>query len=474
LPWSGIQFESITAEDVTRAATITDEWYDPSFPNPDAPYFPGASADWNWLYLVELEKENFSEELRLTSAQEQRLRWTAGGNYLLIPVVNGGTYGIVPFGALNFPDSVDGAHSYAGFGGVYFDIVPGLELGVEGRYQRDSIFTAYSAVVDGRTQPAKISAAFDAFTPRVSLKYKLSPDTSVYALYSRGWLPGAINSQLIGNASVSGATTATAAQIQAAQAQTGAGLFAQPETLDTGEVGIKTNFLDGRGFLTFDLYGGKVTNEQVQNNFTVPGSGLGSIFYSGSALANQGAVDIDGIETEIAFQVTPELHVQAAYAYNNTKITAGGDSTIASIRGCSGLPTPYPAYCTNVIGNHLPNAPESQGYVDASYTRAINSKLRWFAGADYVYVGTKYADTANYAQTGVQQLVNIRFGVSSDTWKLEAWGKNITNNKTPDYLNDQAVNYNNFTGLTTTSPFNALEVGLPQKPTYGLRLTYRL
>jgi hypothetical protein len=34
-------------------------------------------------------------------------------------------------------------------------VVPGLELGVEGRYPSDSIFTACTAVIDGAAGPAK-------------------------------------------------------------------------------------------------------------------------------------------------------------------------------------------------------------------------------------------------------------------------------------------------------------------------------
>jgi hypothetical protein len=48
-------------------------------------------------------------------------------------------------------------------------VVPGLELGVEGRYPSDSIFTACTAVIDGAAGPASISDSFHAFTPGVSL-----------------------------------------------------------------------------------------------------------------------------------------------------------------------------------------------------------------------------------------------------------------------------------------------------------------
>jgi len=130
-------------------------------------------------------------------------------------------------------------------------------------------------------------------------------------------------------------------------------------------------------------------------------------------------------------------------------------------RGCNAA---LPA-CTNVNGNHLPFAPETQGDVDVSYTRPLNDRIKWFAGADYIYVGTKYADTANLLQTGSQQLVNFHLGLTTDTWKLEGWGKNVFNNQTPELVGT-AFDYNTFRS-------NAYEIPLPQKATYGIRATYK-
>jgi iron complex outermembrane receptor protein len=441
--------ESITASDVTNSATISDEWYDPNKVNPYYGIIPGVTQSWNWLYLIEDKKEDFSQELRLTSGQEQRLRWTVGGSYLGLQVHFGHVAGDVPLGEpLNLIAEPDGAHTYAGFGGIYYDLLPPLELGAEGRYQSDQIYSYL-------TNTTRANGTFTSFSPRFTVKYKLDPTTAVYALWSRGVLPGAFNTQLL-----PGAAAVTPAQQLAAEQVTGASPYVKQETLETEELGIKSQFLDGRGFLTFDVYAGKLTNEQVSDSFTVlvPGN---PVPYVGSALVNQGAVDINGVEAELQFQVTPEFRVSANYALNNTKITAGPDTTVAPLRGCSAsVPS-----CIDVDGNRLPNAPKNQGDITAQYTRPLNATIRWYAGADYIYVGTKFAETANLLSTGAQELVNARLGLMTDTWKIEAWGKNINNNKTPELVS-VAFNYNTFVG-------NAVEIALPQKPTYGVRVTYK-
>jgi outer membrane receptor protein involved in Fe transport len=82
---------------------------------------------------------------------------------------------------------------------------------------------------------------------------------------------------------------------------------------------------------------------------------------------------------------------------------------VAVYRRCSAS---SPA-CTNVNGNHLPFAPETPADVDVSYTRPLNDRIKWFAGADYIYVGAKYADTANLLQSGSQELMNCRLGLTT-------------------------------------------------------------
>jgi len=447
LPY-GIDLETITAWDRTEAATISDEWYDPNFYD-----FFNPAQPWNWLYLVEEYKADFSQEFRLTSAKSERLRWTVGGNYLNLKANAGHVAGITPLAnPANYPGNIGGSTTYAGFGGLYYDLLAPLELGLEARYQADDVYNDTNG-------GAPLKGTFNSFSPRVTLKYKISPETSVYALYAKGTRPGAFNATLAPGYEPGLVTAAAQAAIVA---QTGASVNVKEEQIQNYEIGLKTEFLNGRGFATLDGYYGKITNQQIQDAFTVLETvGNETQPYVGDVLVNRGETRLDGIEAEIDFQVSQGLRVSAAFALNNTDILSGPDTSVAALRGCN----PAVPSCDNVDGNHLPNAPRTQGNVQAQYTRPLNAQIKWYVSGEYIYVGTKYAETANLLQTGAQELLNARIGLTGERWKAEIWGKNITNNRTPELVSD-AFDYNTFVT-------NAVEIALPQKPTFGLRANYR-
>ena len=378
----------------------------------------------------------------MSSDKASRLRWTVGGNFVKFSSL-GDVLGDVPLGApLVLPGALGEAHTWAGFGSVYYDLISNLELGVEARYQSDFIKNTPNGTTP--TPGTPISGTWNSFAPRVSLKYKPTTDTTLYALWSRGTRPGTFNSTLIPGAQ-------PVAVQQQITALTGAQLLVNSEKLDNFEIGAKASFLDGRGRASLTGYTGKISNQQISQGYTV----TTPVVNVGTVLVNRGETKLSGIELELAFQVSQELKVSGAFALNSTKITAGADTSVAPLTGGS----------TTVIGNRLPNAPKTQGNIDASYTRPLNESLNWYVGAEYIYVGSKFAETANLVSTGAQKLVNARLGVSNDVLRVELWGKNIFANKTPDLIS-VAFDYNSFVG-------NALQIALPKRPTYGVRVNYK-
>jgi iron complex outermembrane receptor protein len=433
--------ESTTSFDQTKAATISDEWYDPNRANQFFGAIPGVRPTWNWLYLIERRFRDFSQEVRVSSDKSSRLRWTLGGNYIKFSTL-GDVLGDVPLGApLVLPGALGEARTWAGFGGVYYDVLSNLEAGFEARYQSDFVRNTPNGTT--ATPGTPISGTWNSFAPRVSLKYKPTTDTTIYALWSRGTRPGTFNSTLIPGAQ-------PPAVQQQIVALTGAQLQVAQEKLDNFEIGAKARFLDGRGLVTLTGYTGKISNQQIAQGYTIttPSVNVGTV------LVNRGTTKLSGIELELAFQVTDELKLEGAFALNNTKITAGADTSVAPLTGGN----------TNVIGNRLPNAPKTQGNIQATYTRPLTDSLNWYVGAEYIYVGGKFAETANLLSTGAQNLVNARLGVSNDTLRLELWGRNLFANKTPDLIS-VAFDYNSFIG-------NALQIALPKRPTYGVRVNY--
>jgi iron complex outermembrane receptor protein len=435
-----ILLETITGYNKSKDGNIQQEWSNENFVNPFFGVIPGVRPDSFWLYSLEGKANDFSQEVRISSGSDQRLRWSVGGNYLYFSDV-GSVRGDVSLGApLDLPGARRQTKTWSAFASVYYDVTDQLELGVEGRYQSDRIKDTprfWSA-----TPGTPLVGKWKEFTPRVSLKYKPTDDMMIFALWARGSRPGAFNSNLSPGALAPGVAEAVAAA-------TGAGLEVEQETLDSFDLGVKSQFMDGRGTVTLTGYFGSITNQQTPQSITL----LQPSLFIGTVLTNLGKTNMKGIEFETSFQVTDEFNVSASYSINDTTIKRGDDLGVASISAD-----------TNVVGNRLEQAPRTQGFINGTYTAALNSSMDWYAGADLLYIGGKYVTRANLLSTGSQYLLNARIGVEMENMRIELWGKNILGDETPDQA-QKAFDYETFRPV-------ALNIALPKKTTYGLRVNY--
>jgi hypothetical protein len=81
--------------------------------------------------------KDFSQEVRLSSAGDDRLRWSFGGNYVYYSVVGEVVGDVALGGPLSLPGSRRQTRTTSGFGSLYYDVLTNLEVGLEGRYQSD-------------------------------------------------------------------------------------------------------------------------------------------------------------------------------------------------------------------------------------------------------------------------------------------------------------------------------------------------
>ena len=178
--------------------------------------------------FVEWEDESFSQELRLASPQDQRVRWMIGAYYLDLEYYKNGQVGFPspgpqgpfslgqPRGAPGLfgvnPQPTEAIENKAIFGSVGFDITDELTLSVELRREEETLDIADSVFQEAPpTDPADpigsarpfggaeipLSGKFTATLPRVILDYKLSENTMVYGSYSKGNNPGGFNTEVI-------------------------------------------------------------------------------------------------------------------------------------------------------------------------------------------------------------------------------------------------------------------------------------
>ncbi len=259
----GYSFSALSAFHRDKNSTLIDSTYFADGHLPNLLYNPNVAPNntypqnFTFLRLLQGLSRDYSQEARITSPQDQRLRWTVGGNYLYFKSPGGTVFGY-DVRTLAFAASITRSKlsTPAVFGGAYYDIMDNLTLSAEARYQWDKITNVPYVNLAGAivTGPAAnpLKDTFKSFSPRVSLDWQVTEETMVYALFSRGYRPGGFN------AALATSTAETLAALVAAVPN--AGVSYLQERLDNYEAGIKSEFLDGRGRATLSVYYDKYKN----------------------------------------------------------------------------------------------------------------------------------------------------------------------------------------------------------------------
>lgn len=264
-----------------------------------------------------------------------------------------------PDSELSFQGSIGTTQSY----GVYLQdqvaFSDSLKLLIGGRY--DWISSESNTFGDG------IDAAVEnngAFSPRIGLLYQPSDTVSLYASYSRSFVPTA--------------------------GRSANGELFEPMRGTQYEVGVKTDFLDGKLSTTLAAY--HLTKTNITN--TDPNNPGFSI--------QIGEQRSQGIELDIAGEIFQGLKVIASYAYTDAEITA--DNRFA-------------------VGNRLGGVPENQASLWTTYTIQTGDLEGLGFGLGLFYVGEREGDLANsfqldnylrtdaaiyYRRGGFKSAINIR------------------------------------------------------------------
>jgi iron complex outermembrane receptor protein len=406
---------------------------------------------------------DFNQELRIRSAGDGPLNWTAGGNFVravdksgadlvlgtATPLVGGAfapgstELGFAPtaanstFSTFPFPFGNTYSRTYGLYAGLTYDFTDQLQLSAEGRYQWDERKATSGTTVE--------QAVFKSFSPRVALNYKITPDITAYASYAKGSRPGGFNTALI--------TPPENRPDVVAYAQSILGPVSaayKEEDLKTWEGGVKGDAFDHRVHFDVDGYYGILENEQVTNFTFIPM--LGNTF---TATNNIGLSHIWGVEAEGGIKVTDQLSFDATFAWNHTEIVNYLCTSCVQYTGSALSP----------IGRPLGSAPEYSGSIQADYRdKLLQTDWDWYAHVDYVYRGMIYI--TNYASTNIpsRNVVNLRAGVDNGSFTIEGFVENVTNDRNYESANEQTD--------FSTSTQSAFDAQLPPPRTFGARVHY--
>ena len=396
------------------------------------------------LVYSEWEDTSFTQELRLTSPQDRRLRWMLGAYYLDLtygkrrsgfgcsstqsffcsPFLGGRFHGASARGAfggafgigeLLDPDTT--VTNKALFGSLSYDITEQLTLSVEVRTADEELDFGETIVQEappGQTgAEVSLNSTFSSTTPRVILDYKLNENTMLYASYAEGNNPGGFNNEIVGMAP---------AAAKFFEDTFGVGPTVPEGVLDVYEAGVKHNFASGRGFINVGAYSMKWTNQRFQTFLTNVDSNGDGVFDENDVLGRQidfsgaGNTDIYGTEWSAGYALTEAWRVQFAYNYNRTKIKRYLDAPFSQVFGYF-----------DASDGELPRNPNNSATFSLAFNMpAGGGEGEWFGRLDSFYQDSTFAWVHNLAQTEAALTSNLRGGWRNDRYTVTVWVENVT------------------------------------------------
>jgi iron complex outermembrane recepter protein len=327
----------------------------------------------------------FTQELRYTSPDTDRLRWIAGLFFQDSRRDRTDDFGPLLFGG---PALISRTRStqFGLFAQTSYDFTANIEATAAIRYDRDDRRERLRQAQTG-TPVSNRSSVFDHVQPKVSLAWRPTNQITAYVTGSVGFKAGGFNP-------LPGASDIWRAQ------------FPQ-ETTKALEAGIKAQVGPAR----ISLAGYTTDYENFQNTVFLGGN---------SVVLSIPQVNVRGLEADVQVKLSDEIRIEASAAFTRSK--AG--------RYFSPNPTPEagePAI-VDYSGKRTPNAPTSTWTIGAQWDRKF-AGLDWTARADYRRVGKVYYEIDNLLYSPSRGSIDARLAAQIGSWTVEIWGKNITNER---------------------------------------------
>ena len=433
-----------------------------------------------------------SYEVRVRSAQDQRLRWLVGATrYSGDLISNFGNGGSAAYESRTLPTAAyrtavllsqnnarnpyaaaEKATVSAAYAAIDFDVLENLTVTAETRYQRDQSVTGRVFLPTFPTPPTKLS--FNDTLPRVIVNFKPDAEWNLYASYSKGVLPGTENT---------GYTSRTPYQQDLIRQQVpNVQTILGSDKLDDFEIGSKQTLLDGRLRYSVALYSMKWQNIKGSTPLILPRTSetnatpltLPGVTISGSA-------KFRGIEIEGGALLTSNWDVGGGIAYQHGEFTDWFEAGL--IRELAGGQSPGsvagdPRFgAVQWKGNSLQRQPDITGNLNSTYRGVIGSEWRWAVRGELAYIGRAWDSTANIVQTDAFYRANARVSFEKGPLGIELYVTNLFDDKSwdmayrtsvPDPRNSTAT----ILPLGNSGVPQGFAVLAPDKRDIGLRLRY--
>ncbi len=374
-----------------------------------AAYDPVSVQPGSFLQRDKLSQRDFSQELRLTSPRDASLRWVAGLYFYRgsldeqaenrVVVAPDGNITVLPnFGTLTLQD----VENQAVFGALEADLADHLLASLELRYAADAVQVATVPNVGQAGTPGVFARTFRSWSPRMTLAWKATRTLMPYLNIARGQVPGTFNDP-VPDESYRAVDEAVVWNY---------------------ELGLRGNYADGRGRYALAAYHLDVRDQQAT---TIVDLGTGT---TATLLDNVGRTAVSGLEFETSAQLTDRWLTTLTYAWTDSEIREDLSVDEADLLGGIGTDADLQTL-GNVAGQKTPRVPRHTASIQLEHRQPLGDRLTWFAGGDWSFESSRYAQEDNLIETGNRALLGLRTGLAWRDADLSLWVTNLADDDTP-------------------------------------------
>jgi iron complex outermembrane recepter protein len=337
------------------------------------------------------EIEAFSQELRLSSHQEQRLSWTVGAFYNDLKIgrvifdahqaLNGAPLPFIPLVA----DRTEQPESVAVFGDIAYALTGQLRVGVGSRYFEDT------RKLTNHRNGVTFKDKFDDISSRLYVVYAVNDQANLYASVAEGFRSGGFN----------------------AVAGTAFPLAYKPDEVTSYEVGVKAGLFDRRLSAELSLYFSDYADMQ----------GIVSSILTGEyATINGGDAEVKGVEWLLQWAVTDALSL--GFSGNVT------DAEVVGLPGSGITPDLNP-------GDPLHLVPEYNYSLTADYHFSWSAAVPGYVQLSYHRQGpTSFVSRLSGVLNPVSEadaigFLNLQLGARFQKFDLQLFARNLLDEDRP-------------------------------------------
>ncbi len=366
------------------------------------------------------DHSQITQELRINNDATERFSWQAGlfyfDEHLVVDTFNYSDRSDVFDG---FARQEQDTTAYAIFGQFDYDLSDNLVLTAGLRFSDDSKDYFAERILEpfgGLPLPRTFRDPSDSqVSGNISLNYTINDDVSVYGRFARGFRAPSIQGRVLFGDAVT---------------------VADSETLDSFEIGIKSELLENRMRINASIYTLEVSDQQL-----TAGSGTANA----NQLINAAKSTGHGVELDTELSVTDNLSLTLGVSFNDTEIDDPNLSILPCGAPCT-VEDPAGSFplSVSIDGNDLPRAPRWMSNFVARYAKPMGDgelilQTDWVYRSDFSMF--LYDSAEFHAESFLEGGLSV--GYVTDRWEVGLYGRNITD----ELKLIAAIDFNNLEGI---------------------------